>query len=329
MRTLYVSQQRCRLSLKQEFVMVYLGESLLQEVPLPLLEQILIFGRSQVTTDVVRACLRRNIPIAYLSRLGYCYGRLVPIERGYRRLAHLQQALPEEWRLQTAAQMVRAKLLNSRVLLMRQLRQRPTETGDLTLRSLEHLAAQALEAKSLDQLRGIEGAAAALYFPELGNCLQQRGFVLLNRTRQPPTNPVNAMLSFGYMVLWNHLLTLIELQDLDPYQGCLHASSERHAALVSDLLEEFRAPIVDSIVLWLINKGIMNIEEDFEYRDGGCFLSDSGRKKYLTAFIQRMEGSIQTPDGDQPRWDLLTQQVKKFKQSVYNPQDLYQPYRIR
>jgi CRISPR-associated protein Cas1 len=104
---------------------------------------------------------------------------------------------------------------------------------------------------------------------------------------------------------------------------------ERHAALVSDLLEEFRAPIVDSIVLWLINKGIVNIEEDFEHRDGGCFLSDSGRKKYLTAFIQRMEGSIQTPDGDQPRWDLLTQQVKKFKQSVYNPQDLYQPYRIR
>jgi CRISPR-associated protein Cas1 len=94
---------------------------------------------------------------------------------------------------------------------------------------------------------------------------------------------------------------LIELQDLDPYQGCLHASSEHHAALVSDLLEEFRAPIVDSIVLWLINKGVMNIEEDFEYRDGDCFLSDAGRRKYLAAFIQRMEGSIQTPDGEQPR----------------------------
>lgn len=201
MRTLYVSQQGCRLSLRQEFVLVHLGKSLLQEVPLPLLDQILIFGRSQVTTDVVRECLRRNIPIAYLSRLGYCYGCLIPIERGYRRLAHLQQALPEEWRLKTAAQIVRAKLLNSRVLLMRQLRERPSETGDLTLRSLEYLAAQALQATSLDQLRGIEGLGAALYFPELGNCLQQKGFVLINRTRQPPTNPVNAMLSFGYMVL--------------------------------------------------------------------------------------------------------------------------------
>ncbi|MFS8911528.1 CRISPR-associated endonuclease Cas1 [Synechococcus sp. H60.3] len=329
MRTLYVSQQGCRLSLRQEFVLVHLGDLLLQEVPLPLLEQILIFGRSQVTTDVVRECLKRNIPIAYLSRLGYCYGRLIPIERGYRRLAHWQQALSEAWRLQTAAQIVRAKLLNGRVLLMRQLRQRPSETGDLTLRSLEHLAEQVLQAKSLDQLRGIEGIGAALYFPELGNCLQQKGFVLLKRTRQPPTNPVNAMLSFGYMVLWNHLLTLIELQDLDPYQGCLHASSERHAALVSDLLEEFRAPIVDSLVLWLVNSGVMDIQEDFEYRDGGCFLNDAGRKKYLKAFLQRMEGSITTPAGDQPRWDLLTQQVKKFKQSVYNPQDLYQPYRIR
>jgi CRISPR-associated protein Cas1 len=94
MRTLYVSQQGCRLSLKQEFVMVYLGESLLQEVPLPLLEQILIFGRSQVTTDVVRACLRRNIPIAYLSRLGYCYGRLVPIERGVPPLSSFATGAP-------------------------------------------------------------------------------------------------------------------------------------------------------------------------------------------------------------------------------------------
>ena len=86
MRTLYVSQQGCRLSLKQEFVLIYLGDLLLQEVPLPSLEQVFIFGRSQVTTDVVRECLKRNIPIAYLSRLGYCYGRLIPIARGYRRL---------------------------------------------------------------------------------------------------------------------------------------------------------------------------------------------------------------------------------------------------
>ncbi|MEN9202576.1 CRISPR-associated endonuclease Cas1 [uncultured Thermosynechococcus sp.] len=249
MQTLYISRQGCRLSLKQEFLQVHSGETLLQEVQLPLLEQIFIFGCSQVTTDVIRACLQRSIIIAYLSQLGYCYGRIMPIHRGYRRLARLQQSLSAEWRLRTAVQIVRAKLLNGRVLLMRYLRSRATESGSLVVDILEYLAAEALRAESPEQLRGIEGAGAALYFPELGNCLKQPGFVLLTHTRRPPTDPVNAMLSFGYSVLWNHLLALIELQDLDPYQGCFHMGSYKHAALVSDLLEEFRAPTVDSLVL--------------------------------------------------------------------------------
>nr|WP_242037504.1 CRISPR-associated endonuclease Cas1 [Coleofasciculus sp. FACHB-SPT9] len=77
------------------------------------------------------------------------------------------------------------------------------------------------------------------------------------QSRRPPGNPVNAILSFGYQVLWNHLLSLIELQGLDPYHACLHQGTERHAALASDLIEEFRAAIVDSITLYLVNRGVM------------------------------------------------------------------------
>jgi CRISPR-associated protein Cas1 len=314
---------------QQESLRVMWGEQELQVVPMPTLEQVLVFGQAQVTTQAIRACLGRDIPIAYLSRMGFCYGRLIPIERGYRGLAHRQQQLSPAWGLGMARQMVRAKLLNGRVLLMRQLRSRPTDSGSLVVNSLEHLAAQALRAESIDQLRGIEGAGAALYFPELGNCLKQPGFVLLTRTRRPPTNPVNAMLSFGYSVLWNHLLTVIELQDLDPYQGCLHVGSRKHAALVSDLIEEFRSPIVDSLVLWLVNTGVMNAEQDFSFYDGGCFLNESGRKKYLKGFLDRMTGRVTTDDGAQPRWDLLTQQIRLFKQCVYDQEMTYSPYRIR
>jgi CRISP-associated protein Cas1 len=138
------------------------------------------------------------------------------------------------------------------------------------------------------------------------------------------------MLSFGYQVLWNHLLALIELQQLDPYQACLHQGSERHAALASDLIEEFRAPIVDSLVLYLINRRMINADEDFSYYNGGCYLNDTGRKKYLEAFLQRMEDQVQTNSAEQqPRWDLLTQQVKLFKQFVYQPSSIYRPYLIR
>jgi CRISPR-associated protein Cas1 len=306
------------------------GQTTLDEVQLPLLEQILIFGKSQVTTQLIRACLWRDIPIAYLSRMGYCYGRILPIARGYRQLSRYQQQLEFGERLVIARTIVQAKLKNSRVLLLRQQRRKASATIDLALQSLEHLIHQAGQADSIERLMGLEGAGAASYYSAFGDCLTGTGFVFMARSRRPPGNPVNAMLSFGYQVLWNHLLVLIELQGLDPYQACLHQGSDRHAALASDLVEEFRAPIVDSLVLYLVNRGVVNVEQDFEYHEGGCYLNDSGRKKVLRAFLQRMEELLQTEAGEQqPRWDTLNQQVKAYKHYVYDPTRLYRPYLIR
>jgi CRISP-associated protein Cas1 len=330
MRSLYVSQQGCYLSLRQEQILIKQGETVVDQVQLPLLEQILIFGKSQVTTQVIRACLQREIPIAYLSRMGYCYGRILPISRGYRYLAHDQQQLRSGDRLRVAQGIVQAKLKNSRVMLQRQQRRRPSEAIAQSIQSLSYLTQQATQAESIERLMGLEGAAAASYFNAFGDCLTGAGFTFTARSRQPPGNPVNAMLSFGYQVLWNHLLSLIELQGLDPYHACLHQGTERHAALASDLIEEFRAPIVDSLVLYLVNRGVVRVEEDFTYRDGGCYLNDTGRKKFLRAFLQRMEETLSLEgDQPQPRWDTLNQQVKLYKQFVYNPAQGYTPYLIR
>lgn len=329
MRSLYLSQQGCHLSLSQESIVIKQGQTVLDEVQLPLLEQILVFGKSQITTQVIRACLWRDIPIVYLSRMGYCYGRTLPIERGYRQLSRYQQAMLLPERLMVARQIVRAKLRNSRVLLLRQQRRSPMPELDTAIQQLEYLADQASLAESVERLMGLEGAGAASYFSAFGACFSQPGFVFMARSRRPPGNPINAMLSFGYQVLWNHLLSLIELQGLDPYQSCLHQGSERHAALASDLLEEFRAPIVDSLTLYLVNRGVVNADRDFEYHDGGCFLNDSGRKIFLRSFVQRMEESLQTDDGQQPRWDLLMQQVKAYKRCVYDPAVGYVPHQIR
>lgn len=329
MRTLYVSQQGCYVTLQQECLVVKQGEVIHARVQLPLTEQILIFGKSQVTTQVIRSCLWRDIPIVYLSRMGYCYGRLMSIERGFRHLGHYQQQLSIVERLITARAIVQAKLKNCRVLLRRQKRRCESELLEGVLQTLQHLAQQSSEADCLERLMGFEGAGAVQYFSAFGECLSQPEFVFLARSRRPPGNPVNAMLSFGYQILWNHLLALIEIQGLDPYQACLHQGSQRHAALASDLIEEFRAPIVDSLVLKLVNRREINVNKDFVYRDGGCYLNDLGRRIYLTAFLQRMEELIQVDDeGKVPRWDLLVRQVKCYKQFVYNPVQLYLPYLI-
>lgn len=254
----------------------------------------------------------------------------MPIERGYRQLSRYQQQLSMVERMITARAIVYAKLKNSRVMLRRQKQRRESELLVRVVDSLDYLALQAKEADSIERLMGFEGAGAAQYFSAFAECLTHPEFVFTARTRHPPGNPVNAMLSFGYQVLWNHLLALIEIQGLDPYQACLHQGGERHAALASDLIEEFRAPMIDSLVLWLVNSKVMDAKQDFAYRDGGCFLNDSGRNKYLKFFLQRMDEEIQTKAGDkQPKWDVLNQQVKAYKQFVYQPTQLYQPYQIR
>lgn len=330
MRTLYVSRQGCYITLKAENIIIKQGETIHGEVQLPLLEQILIFGKSQITTQVIRTCLWRNIPIAYLSRMGYCYGRLMPIERGYRQLSRYQQNLTEIERFLVARKIVQAKLKNSRTFLMRQQRRKPSTSADIAIKSLEVLLQKVGESETIERIMGLEGAGAAQYFSAFGECLNHPDFIFLARSRRPPGNPVNAMLSFGYQILWNHLLTLIELQGLDPYYACLHQGTERHAALASDLIEEFRVPIIDSLVLWLVNSKVMDIQTDFEYHNGGCYLNNYGRPKYIKYFLQRLEEEVQNTKGEkQPRWDLMTQQIKFFKEFVYQPSQLYNPYQIR
>ncbi|EAW35190.1 CRISPR-associated endonuclease Cas1 [Lyngbya sp. PCC 8106] len=327
MLTLYVSQPGCSVYKAQETLQIKRNQTVEVEVQLPLVEQVLIFGKSQVTTQAIQACLKRNIPIGYLSKTGRCYGRILPVQQGYRYLSRHQQQLSAKHKLLVARQIVQAKLKNSRTLLQRQYRRKPSEILDLAIKSLNYLTEKARNSETWERLMGLEGAGAAVYFKAFGTSISNSEFVFTERSKRPPGNPTNALLSFGYQVLWNHIYSLIELQGLDPYFGCLHQASERHAALASDLIEEFRAPIVDSLVLYLINRKIVNAEADFEYRNGGCYLNNSGRVKYLKAFVLRMEEKVSSNSGDsQPRWDLINQQVKVFKRFVYDSANQYQPY---
>ncbi|MHC5725437.1 MAG: CRISPR-associated endonuclease Cas1, partial [Nostoc sp.] len=164
MRTLYVSRQGCYITLKGETLIIKQGETIHGEVQLPLLEQILIFGKSQITTQAIRTCLWRDIPIAYLSRMGYCYGRLMPIARGYRQLSRYQQQLTAIECLLVAREIVQAKLKNSRTFLLRQQRRNPSETAEIAIKSLEVLGQKSGEAETINRLMGLEGAGAAQYF---------------------------------------------------------------------------------------------------------------------------------------------------------------------
>jgi CRISPR-associated protein Cas1 len=143
---------------KAETLLVKREGQVLAEVQLPLVEQVLIFGKSQVTTQAIRACLQKYIPIVYLSRMGYCYGRIALIERGYRYLSRYQQQLSHGDRLIIARAIVGAKLKNSRVILLRQQRRRGTDNMARSIQSIEYLIEQSAKAESIDRLMGFEGS---------------------------------------------------------------------------------------------------------------------------------------------------------------------------
>lgn len=324
-KTLYLSRQGSSVNLKYEKIIVKYKGEIQQECQLPLLDLILVFGSVQLTTQVIRACLKRGVAIAYLSQSGYCYGRLLPTSQRKHALQTYQNRLTDRQKLTVARQLIHAKLHNSRVILMRQYRRRPQPTIQRVIDQLQQASQNSLKAQDLPELTGIEGAAARDYFEALGVCFQHPELTFGGRSRRPPGNEINALLSFGYQILWNHLFGLIDTLGLDAYQGCLHQSHHGHAALVSDLLEPFRAPLIDTLVLWLVNTPVVKPQDDFEFKDGGCFLNESGRRKFLSAFLLRMN----KVHSQGPAWDLISRQIKALSHWITQPkQSLLWCYRI-
>ena len=326
MQSLYISTQGCYLSLKRENLILKKNNEIIAKSQLPLLENVLIFGNTQVTTQAAKACLKRRIPIAYLSRSGRCYGRLLPIERSYPRIIQHQHNLSDHDRLRCAQQLIKAKISNSRTLLMRQQRRLKTTMLSPAIDQLSTLKHQLDTASTTEQIMGLEGAAAATYFKVFNHCISNQDFTFTTRNRRPPKDPINALLSFGYQLLWNHILAIIDLWGLDPYCGCLHQNSEKHAVLTSDLIEQFRAPIIDSLVLYLVNRNMIDSQESFSYVEEACYLNTSGRRTFLKAFLARMEETIQMSLPSQPRWLLISRQVKEFIRYAHMPNSEYQAY---
>jgi CRISPR-associated protein Cas1 len=323
MRSLYLLQAFGQAGLEGEQVVIRRGGELLERVRLPLLDQILVMGNVQLSTPLLRACLRRDVAVAYLSRTGWCHGRLIPVERGYRHRSRYQLNLADGERLSAARQLIAGKVANGRVLLQRLTRR---ERRPLVAASLERLQwhhDQIRRAESADRIRGLEGNAASDYFQALGLLLQSDGFPFLGRHRRPPTTAFDALCGFGYSVIWNAVYSLCDLHGLDPYEGVLHVGSARHAALVSDLIEPLRTLLVDPFNVWLIRTRQLQAEgEHFEARDGGVFLSDTGRRLWLQRWGSYMAEVVTVSDGVRgPRWDLLDRLVRSFMRFVYQPSE--------
>jgi CRISP-associated protein Cas1 len=320
-------------------------------IPLMKVEQVVVLGDSTVTTPALLALLDQNADICFCDFWGRFKGRLAPevTKNVYVRTAQFRAHELYRQRVRLAARFVRGKLHNQRTLLLRSNRsvEDPAQSAILTA-SAATLAAMITEVDRLEieedgpldpsrpqqgsalgALQGMEGAGAAAFFRGFGPLLKQElGFT--GRNRRPPTDPVNALLSFGYTLLLNHVLSAVQIVGFDPYVGYLHSEGYGKPALALDLMEEMRTPIVDSVVLTVINKQILQAKH-FEEQLGAYQLTVAGRKLFLQQFEARLNTEIQHPIfGYKATYRrCLELQARILAKFLLGEIPAYQPFQIR
>lgn len=330
MSTIYILEQGASLRKDGQQLRVVLpsGEDLLS-LPLEQVEQVLIVGHATLTAPAAQALLERCIPVTYLTTTGRILGRLQPFENKNvpLRWAQFQAAAALERTVAIARAIVKGKVFNQRCFLMRAEREGVSGLEEAIDR-LKALVKKADQVKSLEEVRGIEGAAAAEYFRQWPRLIRALGFPFPGRIKRPATDPVNALLSFGYTLLLNEVTRACCVVGFDPYLGYLHMDRYGRPALALDLMEEFRPILVDSLVLAVINREMIG-PEDFEGELGGAKrLRRPALKKFLQAWEQKRRTMVQHPGfGIQvPYWRVVELQARVLAKVLLGELEEYVPF---
>jgi CRISPR-associated protein Cas1 len=301
LNVLYVQTQGAVLHLDHETVRVEVEHETRLRAPLLRLSGIVVFGQVTVTPFLIQRCAEDGRSLVWLDRNGRFKARVEGPTRGnvlLRRAQHLALSEPRRpWRI--ARQITAGKIQNSRQVLLRAAR----ESGDGSARSVLSEAAERLaaalgrlrESRDLDEVRGVEGEAARTYFGVFGYMVrsERESFALDGRTRRPPRDRANAVISFLYALVLAECASALEGVGLDPQVGYLHALRPGKPALALDLMEEFRPILADRLAITLVNRRQLK-PEDFDRTPGGAvLLNELGRRTVLTAYQRRKEEELE------------------------------------
>ena len=331
MATLYVTEQGARIEKEYKRLLVTKDDEVLLRVPLSRVSDVVLVGWTGATTPALLALLDAGIGLAFVSRSGALRGRLVPPLPKNIPLRHQQyaRAQDEAFCLDIARAIVGGKLRNQRTLARRLSRSRAGLDESLIER-ISRAIKGVKAADDLDSLRGLEGAGGRAYFQILRQALAQE-WRFEKRVRRPPGDPVNAMLSLGYTLLGHGLMSAIEVVGLDPYDGFFHADKYGRPALALDLVEEFRSVIVDSVVLTVVNKGILDPNDFRPGPKGGVLLTQRGLGQFLAQYSARLQTEIIHPWAGRPLTyqKCFEVQARVMRKVMEGKAEEYRPFRIR
>ncbi len=304
---LYLQEQGSYVGKRSEHLVVTMERQEINRIPLAAVRQVVLFGNVQISTQALETLVAQEIPVVMLTRYGRFIGAMTPAPsknvmlrvNQYRAFSDSPKALG------LAKAVVKAKIANQRVLLMRSLRAKGLEdeetvrgSDDPAAVEMARMLARVDEAPDTDVLLGLEGQAASVYFGSFGRLLHSpvagSGFDFKARNRRPPRDPVNALLSFGYAILAKDTFSALLTVGFDPYLGFYHGGKHGRPSLALDLMEEFRAVIADSVVLTLVNNGMLTATDFIEW-NAACQLTEAGRRTFLETYERRKATIVTHP----------------------------------
>ncbi len=339
LNTLYITSPDAFIRKEGMTFVVEIDDKKVLQAPVQTIENIVCFGFKPVTPALMAFCTENDIGISYLSMHGRFLARVYGEQRGNVLLRKRQYAMSdsEEQSLDVARHIVAAKISNARNLLMRHRRNHGDETAGENLDSAASTLARYInlvkDAATLDTLRGYEGDSASVYWGCFDHMItaQKDDFSFTGRSKRPPLDEVNALLSFVYMLLVNDARSALETTGLDPQVGFLHRLRPGRPSLALDVMEELRAYIADRVVLNLINLRQIS-KGDFERRETGEIrISDKARKEVIIAYQKRKDEIITHPFlGEKTTIGLLAHiQSMLLSRQIRGDIEQYPPFYIR
>lgn len=296
-------------------------------IPLRDLDRMVMGEGVSATTPALMEMLRRRIPISFIDGRGEFLGSFQPAapDHGAARLRHYQCMSEPEFPLTLAKEMITAKIYNQRRVVQRVAANRKAEDKPIsaeipkTLSRLEHMIKLAATSRTLESLRGYEGIAAARYFAAWASLLP-KDFSFQRRSTRPPLNPVNAVLSFTSVLIYQEMHSFLHAHGIDAALGLLHTTENGRWSLALDLMEPFRPVVAEALTLDLFSHRMLN-HSHFESQKGGTYLNREGRAKLILQYEKRMERQFMN-EAVEHRTTLrqqLENQAIKFKSALDDP----------
>jgi CRISPR-associated protein Cas1 len=303
LNTFYITQPDAYLSLNGENIVVKQDDKDIGRWPLHNLESIVTFGRNGASPALMRKCAESGISLNFLTEHGRFIASIVGEERGNVLLRRTQYRYADDDNKSAdiARNVLTGKLHNCRWVLERAVRDHAMRVDVDSLKQAARFIIDAIThiraAKTLGELRGMEGEAAGCYFAVFDELIltNKEDFFFKKRSRRPPLDNVNSLLSFMYTILTNDVSAALSSAGLDPFVGFLHRDRPGRRSLALDLLEELRAPLADRFVITIINMRQLSAADFKKQESGAVILQDDARKTLLTAWQKKKSEVIEHP----------------------------------